>query len=1458
MLKRTSRLGAPKPGGAKKARREESLIEAPRANDPVRLHVRETLERRAVYAQGALQADMTASVSQAVPTVVLPPRAEHNARTLLPEHVRPMADLLPMTQAWNETAPMDVLRYMYAPNMFALAARLRADGQHLVAPQAVADAVETLAGIGADSLNRESPVGADKSATAPSAERDAEPTAPLFPAAGTVESVTLLKKPMDTRKGGARPVHLVDPAIGPLSAPQRQLPTVQGGGPRADPKRVYHEALEAFSLSYYAEDPVPDPRLAFGLQPRMYPMLQNIIAESREHWTGNNDLNNAAAEAMPRTTVETVQRAYLQEALLPPDPAFQERACCAGDNCRVRRLAREEDRPNVGYCPKEFFTPTQQDAWRRRRQANAPLADEKPPGLCWLCTLGHWTDVHMNGLRHKQAPLHAMNTIKVYVGRGGYATDCLLPEALDHVKTTIAGHVPYFDKMHYQFEQLPDGQTVLCEVNSDFHDSLSQSNTCLGVRKTRALAGSAFSGTRPLTPERAAAHLRHWNATHLPRMWVHFLCTAPGPVLADRALVDALGVSREPTRVPVLWLRQAYGLDSRETVPPTIREAMRVRLAPTTGAQLMRHFRCDTPTALAQQLVRDMRGALTPFEDAVEHAATHPREVERVIDLLFDPAATALSWVRDAVGSEFAGLVMQRPPRDTDGGLLWRTVLWRTVVALLAQRVLRPYALAATGEECARNTRYFIHTHLAFLVTVYSALARPGARLCVLDDAYWLQPPADKAGGEAPLVAAYPQATAVVCAEELPDMSPLLFSTNDTYDMPGKKSPMSQINAILQPEFKTLNGTCQRRGFDGIIHSSMLNYSSVGAVLALIMRVVLLGNLPNTAAPLPLAAAMRVHASFCDAAVPARLLAWVRAHPLISMALLREHHFFVCESNGIVDERRSLFKSWQRFKALARQCGGQIRRFIAAETATRGLRAPFDWSVLEQPVGNTSVGEVLHWHEKQKEHNVKLRKDSDVGLLLKKMRPEEKRLDLATLEKAYAWMRADGRLEATHICAFRAARQRQTALEGAGALAGSLMRSAVPTGYLKLLGLSEVSFTALRDWLHLSVEFASPDNPIKKAFAVMVDTCPQDVVLLKTYLRLVEYYSNSLPFFLPDDQTRATILAARADLGMPDFVATSPRLGYAYYCRGCLTWATPLVEPSNELLCLPPVALTSKKRRVRRVNPAGLSGAAGALPVAQTRKKPPPARPWPARPCLIGEGRATCMKKVVFNPLDATLYCHRCDLPGAAAAAARAAAEVANSSASPLGSDVRAKAASDDSAQDDGDDDDEERDDDDEAHDVSRPLFDDMNCTQPLLAMDMLGVWRWARGRLYGICVYCARLCEVHAVNLTNMGLSCGEHALVNEYPRFHRIWKHIQRPVVPAAPLLVPQRCFFTGCETRQRVMTEVDVYDAQFTRAKIHLCEWHHHCVRALLPRAKNTVTPPVSLQTMLAIAARTGKLV
>src|ERR1043166_4926720 len=82
------------------------------------------------------------------------------------------------------------------------------------------------------------------------------------------------------------------------------------------------------------------------------------------------------------------------------------------------------------------------------------------------------------------------------------------------------------------------------------------------------------------------------------------------------------------------------------------------------------------------------------------------------------------------------------------------------------------------------------------------------------------------------------------------------------------------------------------------------------------------------------------------------------------------------------------------------------------------------------------------------------------------------------------------------------------------------------------------------------------------------------------------------------------------------------------------------------------------------------------------------------------------------------------------------------------------------------------------------------------------------------------------SANQTNRGLSCGEHALPLEYPKYHRIWRHIQRP--PHNPGLacehLPMRCCKCWQFDSQEMLTLWE-YDARYKLRQVTLCKHHAH---------------------------------
>jgi len=141
-------------------------------------------------------------------------------------------------------------------------------------------------------------------------------------------------------------------------------------------------------------------------------------------------------------------------------------------------------------------------------------------------------------------------------------------------------------------------------------------------------------------------------------------------------------------------------------------------------------------------------------------------------------------------------------------------------------------------------------------------------------------------------------------------------------------------------------------------------------------------------------------------------------------------------------------------------------------------------------------------------------------------------------------------------------------------------------------------------------------------------------------------------------------------------------------------------------------------------------------------------------------------------------------------------------------------------------------------------LAPELTCRgRPLSPVDLTGVYKRLGHRLVSRCVYCARPCEVVSSNVTNRGLSCGEHALIHEYPVYHRIWRHIQRPATADEDIMAASRLPHRCCKCEQydsQGMTTVWVYDVYYKAARVHLCKWHANAAKPELARPMHGQQP------------------
>ncbi len=448
--------------------------------------------------------------------------------------------------------------------------------------------------------------------------------------------------------------------------------------------------------------------------------------------------------------------------------------------------------------------------------------------------------------------------------------------------------------------------------------------------------------------------------------------------------------------------------------------------------------------------------------------------------------------------------------------------------------------------------------------------------------------------------------------------------------------------------------------------------------------------------------------------------------------------------------------------------------------------------------------------------------------MLKKMTAVEKSLKTDT-DALLAWLRADGRLAACHLASWVVA-HRSHALD-----ATLRERAVLTTRWLLALGMTEAGLALVRTWLFEYYEYDTADDNMKKKARTLYAHSPHDYGLLKTYLRLVDFYRHDRLFFAHAEAARRQMLTLRAALLLEPWASTPPHLGRMHYCQGCLTWAS-LVEPTSAVLhTMLVVAPPSSKKRKEQL---------------REFKDDTATLSWGTNAPM---GHVASMSNAYYDPVDGRLYCHHGWRAGAAGAAAvgvirptvqwlrehrdvvdellvedHAAPEAAAAASSDIG-----RLA------------------------VTSAGGDEFTCREPLMEVDMVGAWRYLHGQYYGLCDYCGRLAEVNNACITNLGLTCGRHALPTEYGRYHRMWTHLRGKPTPARMHEAAEEgrraagapCWV--CRAAPAAM-ELDVYDFEARLLRIPLCGYHLSLCQGKLPLPHRAVerafaVPPVRIDTL-----------
>lgn len=835
---------------------------------------------------------------------------------------------------------------------------------------------------------------------------------------------------------------------------------------------------------------------------------------------------------------------------------------------------------------------------------------------------------------------------------------------------------------------------------------LSEANTCLGYLKSRPLTAVQTAVER--VP--ATLHLEEEESvcggepTSPISLWFkQFVSVCKQPILLDRhflrdiesrvgiasaVVCDQRGVPRDHYTSADVRATLDHDLDFRELPVALLRLHFtgRDRLHRWLRQISLPHFRLlfslcsadqpppptlhtyeDTLAYVAQELTNAIDLCLCSFE----------RCLRRLLSLQVEkggwPSFGMAGHIDSHCDPYWANMPMPPPQVGAASYNVWTIVMWRLHISRLLETVLAPWDDWRQEEWVRYELQLYRDSHLD-LLTEMSASGQ-------FEDSLLLE--------SGRLADFYPNCHRICCAEELPAFHGYSFDNFKTgANLKERCSLRDKIGHIFIN--KPMNNICKVRNLDRIIRRYGRSDPIIIDLVRLVVKCVMLGNLPHTRGSLNLIARIRVNHSFRETAPPEKKVGEV--HPTPSspakpkkkkakkrkrpaahsdddgddgedgedededdgdeegegernwlgftrrrhtiLAMLREFLFYKAESSGCFDEVLSWNNKWHQYKCIARLGNGKLREELSRQCALSGT-APIDWSQIEwihkKDEYDIKTGIIMQVHILLLRTAQKVKKDSFENIIMKKMTSIEETIACAidtAEEMERASLPPDGlSLDQLHfLCWYMAGRPR------------------LETRWFQVMGMTREGLGQVRDWLFCYYIYDIPDNRLKKSIKAFQRRSMTDYIIFKRALRLILLYRRDYLFPLPRSMAERQTLAQRRQLMIDPWRPTPDKLGVTYECTGCRRFATAVVSP---LLYEPAL------RRRTLVNPISKSKGQNGLkllcqtaqpattPITTTQSPPTTAQ---QEAMLLEQARQQSLPQLTFalyNMVDQGLYCAR-------------------------------------------------------------------------------------------------------------------------------------------------------------------------------------------------------------------------
>lgn len=532
----------------------------------------------------------------------------------------------------------------------------------------------------------------------------------------------------------------------------------------------------------------------------------------------------------------------------------------------------------------------------------------------------------------------------------------------------------------------------------------------------------------------------------------------------------------------------------------------------------------------------------------------------------------------------------------------------------------------------------------------------------------------------------YPSCNRVCCAEELPDFGG--YAT-DNFKTGSKLKERSSLDDKIGHLYvnKTGPNICKIRNFYDIIIRYGEEDPIIYDILKNVIKCVLLGNLPHSRGYLNMMARIKINLSFfpdeADVVIPddvfkeltknksmkrsrskkkvkdelqytkTRFILWLLLCRHFVLYLLKEFLFYIAESSEWFDELLSVDFKYRRYRDIVLIGNGQCRNKLSQQARTLPLDKGFDWNVIEfeeksTETYDTKSGEIKKFHAWSLTVARKVQKDDFMKILAKKMTNTEASLIISDSYTPFYYVESRGEVAdptggkcisivELHFICWCMSKNKSRIME---------------TRWFQVIGMTTKGIETLRWWLFMYNTYDVPDNSLKELIVEFHKNSATDYMMLKTVIKIIEYYKQDQIFHLPLSYGKKQIYALRRLLGIEDWEATPPLLGFAYQCggHGCNKFANILIEPidhSHKQRLLLPSSTTTNNQQQQHQTETKKKGRKRKTPLVPEQqqstnsKKPAAAAAVATTKTNNNNVISSFLNMALYNMDDGKLYCSK-------------------------------------------------------------------------------------------------------------------------------------------------------------------------------------------------------------------------